>query len=95
MSVWSVLILLSALAGGICGLIFRGKRAIIFGGAAPWFGVLAWLLYNEYFVPYQGGGASMWPIAQLFAGSVAAVVGVIAAAAVRGIKAKLWGSARS
>ena len=95
MSVWSALILLSVLAGGLCGLLFRGRRAIIFGGAVPWTGLLAWLLYNEFFVPYQGGGASMWPIAQLFAGSVAAVVGMITAAAVRGIKAKLWGSARS
>lgn len=93
MSVWSALILLSALAGGFCGLILRGRRAIIFGGAVPWLGLLAWLLYNEFFVPYQGGGASMWPIAQLFAGSVAAVVGMISAAAVHWIEAKLWGSA--
>ena len=93
MSVWLALILLSAFAGAICGSILRGRRAIIFGGAVPWAGLLAWLLYNEFFVPYQGGGASMWPIAQLFAGSVAAVVGMIAAAAVHTIKAKLGGSA--
>ena len=56
MSEWSTLICLSALAGGICGLIFGGRNAIILGGAVPWTGLLAWLLYNEYFVPYQGGG---------------------------------------
>jgi hypothetical protein len=31
------------------------------------------LLYNEYFVPYQGGGASMWPIALIFTATPAAV----------------------
>jgi uncharacterized membrane protein YhhN len=25
--------------------------------------ILSSLLYSEYFVPYAGGGASMWPIA--------------------------------
>jgi hypothetical protein len=88
MSIWFALILLSALAGGICGLIFRGRHAIILGGAVPWTGLLAWLLYNEYFVPYQGGGASMWPIAQLVGGSVAAVVGIAAATTARIIKAR-------
>ncbi|HEY9861128.1 MAG TPA: hypothetical protein V6D16_16620, partial [Candidatus Obscuribacterales bacterium] len=76
---WLMLISLAALTGGICGWVFQGCKSVIWGGAIPWFGLLAWLLYNEYFVPYQGGGASMWPIAQLFAGSIVAVVGVVAA----------------
>jgi hypothetical protein len=84
-----MLISLAALTGGICGWIFQGYRSVILGGAIPWFGLLVWLLYNEYFVPYQGGGASMWPIAQLFAGSVMAVVGVVAAVAVLEAKARL------
>jgi hypothetical protein len=91
---WSTLIFLSALAGGICGWVFRGYRSVILGGAIPWFGLLGWLLYNEYFVPYQGGGASMWPIAQVVGGSVAAVVGVLAAVVVREVKARLLGSKR-
>lgn len=94
MSVWSALILLSALVGGICGFAFPSRRGLVAGAAIPWVGLLACLLYNEYFVPYQGGGASMWPIAQLVGGSVAAVVGVAAAAAARVVKASLWGSAR-
>ena len=91
---WLTLIFLSAFAGSICGWVFRGYRSVILGGAIPWFGLLAWLLYNEYFVPYQGGGASMWPIAQLFGGSVAAVVGMLAAVAVLGAKTRLRGSKR-
>ena len=94
MSVWSALLLLSALVGGICGFAIRGRRGLIAGGSVPWVGLLALLLYNEYFVPYQGGGASMWPIAQLVGGSVAAVVGVATAAAARVVKASLWGRAR-
>jgi hypothetical protein len=39
----------------------------------------SFILYAEFFMPYQGGGASMWPIA-LFIGScigfTAALIGV-------------------
>jgi hypothetical protein len=86
---WQTLIVLSALAGVVCGWILSGRRTIALGGAVPWLGVLAWLLYNEYFVPYPGGGASMWPIAQLVAGSVAAGVGMLAAALARAARVKL------
>ena len=85
---WFTIAFLSALVGGICGAVLQGFRAIIVGGAIPWLGMLAWLLYHEYFIPYRGGGASMWPIAQLLAGSFAALVGAVAAATVRGIKSQ-------
>jgi hypothetical protein len=91
---WSTLIVLSALAGVVCGWILPGRRAVAWGGAVPWLGMLAWLLYNEYFVPYPGGGASMWPIAQLVAGSVAAAVGMLAAAVARAARVKLRSPAR-
>src|SRR4029079_539245 len=55
---WATLIVLSALAGVVCGWVLPGRRAVAWGGAIPWLGVLAWLLYNEYFVPSPGGGAS-------------------------------------
>ncbi len=64
-------------------MLVNGRKAILLGAALPWLGVLAWLLYNEYFVPYQGGGASMWPIALIFAGSIAAAVGASAAGVTR------------
>ena len=73
---WIVLIVLSALGGCLCSYFFTGVIAWVASALVPWLGMLAWLLYYEYFVPYQGGGASMWPIAQLFAGSVAAGVGL-------------------
>ena len=91
---WSMLIVLSALAGVTCGWILRGRRAVAWGGAVPWLGVLAWLLYNEYFVPDPGGGASMWPIAQLVAGTVAAAVGMLAAAVARAARVKLQSPAQ-
>ena len=34
------------------------------------------MLYELYFVPYQGGGAPMWPIALFFAGWGAALSGL-------------------
>ena len=58
--------------------MLKSPWAIYLAGALPWFGLLAALLYTEYFRPYQGGGASMWPIAQLFGGFVAAGTGVLA-----------------
>jgi hypothetical protein len=79
MSPWVPLIGLSVLAGVGSALLVNGRKAILLGAALPWLGTLAWLLYNEYFVPYQGGGASMWPIALLFAGSITAGVGAAAA----------------
>ena len=80
---WPTLITLSVLAGGICGGLIRGRRAILWGCAVPWLGMLAWLLYNEYLLLHGEGGASMWPVAQLFAGTVMAIAGGLAAAAVR------------
>ena len=86
---WATLIVLSALAGVVCGWFLPERRTVAWGGAVPWLGMLGWLLYNEYFVPYQGGGASMWPIAQLVGGTVAAAVGIAAAAVVRAARVRL------
>jgi hypothetical protein len=72
---WIPIIGLSVLAGVVSALLIKSRANIVVGAAVPWLGVLAWLLYNEYYVPYQGGGASMWPIALIFAGSIAALVG--------------------
>ena len=41
----------------------RGKTLYFVGGALLWSGLLAGLLYNEFYVPHQDG-ATMWPIAQ-------------------------------
>jgi hypothetical protein len=85
MDAWITIIVLSALAGFLCSAFLRGTIAWVTSALLPWFGVLAWLLYHEYFVPYQGGGASMWPIAQLFAGTAAAGVGLAAHAIVKAV----------
>ena len=83
MITWLILGLASLAVGVVAGLLFRGVKAIVFGAIIPWFGLLACLLYHEYFVPYPGGGASMWPVAQLFGGTFAAAVGGVSAAVVR------------
>ena len=76
--VWLGILVPSTLIGSICGLLVKGRLAFILAGGIPWFGLLGALLYSEYILPYEVGGASMWPIAQLFGGTVAAVVGIIA-----------------
>jgi hypothetical protein len=68
--------------GGTTARLFKRPIAIVIAAAAAWLGFLVWVLYNEYFVPYQGGGASMWPIAQLFGGTFAAIVAAGTAAVV-------------
>jgi hypothetical protein len=83
MNAWLILGLASLAVGVLAGFVFRGVIAIVVGSIVPWCGLLAVLLYHEYFVPYQGGGASMWPVAQLFGGTFAAIVGGSSAAVVR------------
>ena len=78
MIIWLYITILSAFTGLICSVFLKGRIGVISSGVIPWTGLLAWLLYQEYFVPYKGGGASMWPVAQLFAGTIAAAIGIIA-----------------
>ena len=76
MHVWIVLIVGSTLIGFLTAALLKKSWAIYVAGAVPWFTLLLALLYTEYFTPYEGGGASMWPIAQLIGGTVAAIVGI-------------------
>ena len=83
MTSWLIIVAASVVVGVASAWLLSGRGGLIVAGAVPWLGMLAWLLYHEYFVPYSGGGASMWPIAQLFAGTVAAVVGMVTYSFVR------------
>lgn len=74
---WLIIICLSAFSGALCAVVFTGKRSMVCAAAFPWLGLLAWLLYGAYFAPSTEGGASMWLVAQLFAGSIAAAIGVL------------------
>ncbi len=76
MNVWIMLVIPSFAFGAIIALLLNKSWAIYMAGIIPWLGVLSAILYTEYFMPYQGGGASMWPIAQFFGGGVAAIVGI-------------------
>ena len=76
MIAWLMILMPSAAVGFICGLVSKRRIGVVLAGLVPWLGLMGVILYNEYFVPYQGGGASMWVIAQLFSGTIAAGVGV-------------------
>ncbi len=86
MLVWILLLVPSALVGFLCAIFIDKKWAIYVAGLVPWLGLLAALLYTEFYMEYQGGGASMWIIAQLFGGTVAALTGVVAYKVVNSIK---------
>lgn len=77
MRVWIILIVGSAFIGFLTATFLKKSWAVYAAGAIPWFVLLFAILFTEYLVPYQGGGASMWPIAQLIGGTVAAVIGVV------------------
>ena len=76
MMVWMSIVVGSALVGAICARIDRRWLSLLAGTAIPWFGFLSVLLVEAYVLPYRGGGATMWPIAQLFGGTAAAVIGL-------------------
>ena len=86
MLTWPAILIGSVVIGVLCGVLIRGKLALLAGAAVPWFALLAVMLYHEYFVPYDGGGASMWPVAQLVAGTPAAILGLISAAVTRRVR---------
>lgn len=73
--IWLALIIPAMLWGILCAFIIKFRFAGFISGAVPWLVLLGFILYTEYLTPYEGGGASMWPIAQLFGGTIAAVVG--------------------
>jgi len=77
MTEWLAIILLSAIVGAACAWRLSGRTGLVCSGAVPWLGVALWIAYLEQ-QPYRGGGASMWLIALLWAGAVAAAVGIAA-----------------
>jgi hypothetical protein len=70
---WLVLLAGSALIGALSGWTLRGLPSWGVACLLPPALFLAWLLANEYLVPYRGGGASMWPVAFVVGGTAAAV----------------------
>jgi hypothetical protein len=78
------LLILLAILGGpsllgiILGMYFPKKIwGYAVSGLLPWLTLLCILLYQEYFVPYSGGGFSFWPIAQVTLGTVLAFLGIL------------------
>lgn len=63
--------------GFLVALIVKSRWAVCLAGAIPWFGLLAALVITVYFLPNNEADASMWLIAQLFGGTVAAAIGIV------------------
>jgi hypothetical protein len=78
MLLWFAIVGGSIAVGLVAARLLAGWRAAPWiASAVAWLLMLAYLLVNEYVLPYRGGGASMWPIAQLFGGTVAAAVAAL------------------
>lgn len=78
MFAWIVLITISSVIGVLTERYIKTKLAFIFAAIIPFALFSAAVLYEVYFIPYQGGGASMWPVAIVFGGAAAAVTGLVA-----------------
>lgn len=78
MLIWMILTGGSALIGATVALFSRHSWSIYLAGAIPWSILLVALVYTVYFVPSDAPDASMWIIAQLIGGTVAAAFGVFA-----------------
>lgn len=89
MGTWLAIIGLSALTGLLSANFIRNWIAWVASAAIPFFALLTYLLFNEYVMPYRGGGASMWPIAQLFGGTVAIISGLTSCAIFRFVESAL------
>ena len=74
---WILLIGISAAIGFAFGRSVKGIRGSVLSALVPWLLLLVTLLLTEYVVPYSGGVASMWPVAQLVGGTVAAAFGLL------------------
>lgn len=57
--------------------------------AVPWLALLCFLLYNEYMLSYRGVGASMWPLVQLWIGTITAIVAMLTCYLVQKMKSLL------
>lgn len=65
----------AALISGVLAQLIFGRVAVsIF---IPIIGYIAWSVFNEFFVAYQGGGASFWPLDMVFACPVAGAGGAL------------------
>ena len=87
MNPWLILIPFSLLCGIIITLI-KSNISPFIAGLIPWLLFLIKLLIDEYILPYQGGGASMWPIALITGGTVAFLMGIIGSSIIKFFKNK-------
>ena len=71
-----LIIIMPVVIGVLSGHFIRGKTSFFVAGALPWFGLLACLLYREFYVPHEGR-ATMWPMAQFFGGFMVATIGLV------------------
>jgi len=76
LSIVITLFLLGIISGTVAQYLFRRLEV---STALPLLGYIAWSTYQEFFVPYKGGGASFWPLDIIFAGPAAAMGGAIGA----------------
>ena len=77
MGIWIVLIGISAFIGWLCSKWIKAPWGIYCAAIIPWLCLLLVLIYSEYYIANEPIDSSMWIIAQIFGGTVAAAVGAV------------------
>ena len=75
---WLLIIVPSTLFGGLCAWLLPRKAALWCACGIPWLAVAAAIIYTEYAGDRPAPDASLWPIAIVFGGGAAAVIGITA-----------------
>lgn len=75
--VWALILLPSIAWGCFCGYKLRSSYTPFLAAFVPWLGLLFCLIVSVYVLPNDSKDASMWLVAQLFGGSIMAVVGYL------------------
>ncbi|WP_321323095.1 hypothetical protein [Thiomicrorhabdus sp.] len=74
---WLMIITPSIITGIILAYFVKGRLGLILSALVPWIGLLIALLCEHYFFACRVDGIVMWPIAQLFGGTIAAIAGIV------------------
>ena len=79
MTAWITIIGSSAVVGFLLSYIFKKRKVVgvLTAPIIPLLGLLVFLLHQEYCEPYTGGGASLWPVAWIFGGTVGGATSIL------------------
>jgi len=74
---WLLIITPSLFTGVLFAYFVKGRLGLVLSILIPWLGLLIVLLCERFYFPCTGVTVTMWPFAQLFGGTIAAIAGLV------------------